>query len=325
MVKVTRRELLGAAGLGGAALFAPRCLLAAGFPEKDITFIVPYSAGGGFDLYVRALQPAMERALPNKVSVVPTNVPAGGGSRGITQLYRAKPDGYTIGIFNIPGMFILNEEQGSGAGYDIAKFTWLGAVGRDRYGLGVGWDSPIKSVADLKKLSQTRPVKFTSTGPQGTAYAATQIACELLGIKAQLITGYKGSIDYVLGAIRGDGDAVITALPVLRRMQNGKTLRMLAVFDETTDQGGVDNAVTLGQPELASLTLERLVGAPPGLAAAIAAVLSDALAKAVADPETVKWAETADAELGWEPPQRAAQILADQQKFFEKWKRFIVH
>src|SRR5665213_20647 len=238
-----RRDLLLAAGLAAPAFIAARSARADGeFPAKDIAFIIPYSAGGGFDNYVRAIAPVMERYLPHKVNVLPTNVPAGGGARGTNQLYRAKPDGYTIAIFNIPGMFVLQER--GGAEYDLAKVTWLGSIGRDHYGIGVGANSPIKSVADLKTLSATRPVKFTTTGPEATAYAATLIGTELLGIKAQMIGGYKGSNDYVVAAIRGDGDAVVTALPLLRRMQAGGELRLLATFEDHGTVPGADDATT---------------------------------------------------------------------------------
>ncbi len=306
-----------------ALLAAPSARAAGNFPEKDITFIIPYSAGGGFDNYVRAIATPMEKYLPHKVTVIPTNVPAGGGTRGTNQLYRAKPDGYTIAIFNIPGMFVL--QKSGDAGYDLGKVTWLGSIGRDHYGLGVGASLPLKSVADLKALSAQRPVKFTTTGPEATAYAATQIATELLGIKAQMIGGYKGSNEYVVAAIRGDGDAVITALPLLRRMQAGGELRILADFEDHSDIAGADDATTLKQPELSQIVLERLIGAPPGLPADIKAVLADALGKAVADPEVAAWAKKSDSELAWAPPDRATQILDAQAKFFEKWKKYLVH
>jgi tripartite-type tricarboxylate transporter receptor subunit TctC len=263
----------------------------------------------------------MEKHLPHKVTIIPTNVAAGGGTRGTNQLYRAKPDGYTIAIFNIPGMFVLQKRGGTE--YDLTKVTWLGSIGRDHYGIGVGANSPIKSVADLKKLSATRPVKFTTTGPEATAYAATLIGTELLGIKAQMIGGYKGSNDYVVAAIRGDGDAVITALPLLRRMQAGGELRIIADFQDHSTVPGADDATSLGQKELSDIVLERLIGAPPGLPADIKAILADALNKSVADPEVVAWAKKSDSELTWEPPERATQILAAQAQFFQKWKKFL--
>jgi tripartite-type tricarboxylate transporter receptor subunit TctC len=323
-----RRTFMMRAGVIGAGVIAPgilanrRARAAAGFPEKDITFIIPYGAGGGFDNYVRALAPVLERNLPHKVSVVPTNVPAGGGTRGTNQLYRAKPDGYTIAIFNIPGMFVLQER--GGADYDLNKVTWLGSIGRDHYGIGVGANSPVKSVADLKALSATRPVKFTTTGPEATAYAATLIGAELLGLKTQMIGGYKGSNDYVVAAIRGDGDAVVTALPLLRRMQAGGELRIIAEFQDHADLPGAADSTTLGQPELSSIVLERLIGAPPGLPADIKSILAEALQKSVADPEIVAWSKKSDSELTWEPPDRAAQILTEQTKFFVKWKKYLV-
>ena len=317
-----RRALLIGAGAIAPVLVLARFARAAGdFPAKDITFIIPYSAGGGFDNYVRALSPVMEKYLPHKVTIIPTNVAAGGGTRGTNELYRAKPNGYTIAIFNIPGMFVLQERGGTE--YDLAKVTWLGSIGRDHYGIGVAANSPIKSVADLKKLSATRPVKFTTTGPEATAYAATLIATELLGIKAKMIGGYKGSNDYVVAAIRGDGDAVITALPLLRRMQAGGELRIIADFQDHSSVPGADDATSLGQKELSDIVLERLIGAPPGLPADITAVLADALSKSVADPEVGAWAKKSDSELTWEPPVRAAQILAAQAQFFQKWKKFL--
>ena len=318
MQGLTRRDFLCAAGFAVPSLAMMQPSFAAGFPEKDISFIIPYSAGGGFDIYVRAIAPAMTNYLPRKVDIVPVNVAAGGGSRGAAQLYRAKPDGYTLGIFNIPGMFVLQKE--GDAGFDLSKVTWLGSMGRDDYGIAVGANSPIKSIADLKALSAARPVKFTATGPEGTAYAATLIGAKLLGLRAQLITGYKGSNDYVVAAIRGDGDAVVTALPLLRRMAAGDTLRIIATFEKHSSIPGAADATALGAPELSEIVLERLIGAPPRLPADIKATLATALAKAMADPQVVAWAKKTDITLQPQSPEGAAKILANQQKFYDKWK-----
>src|SRR5437588_8902325 len=114
MSGVSRRELLIGCGLAGPTLmFSRDAFSAAAFPAKNIQFIIPYAPGGGFDVYVRLIGPVMEKYLPNRVGIVPVNIAAGGGSRGVAQLYRAKPDGYTVGILNIPGMFILQQQQGT--------------------------------------------------------------------------------------------------------------------------------------------------------------------------------------------------------------------
>ncbi len=308
-----RRDLLVAA----PALLVARAATAA-FPDRDIAFVIPDGPGGGFDSYVRAIAPAMEAALPHKVNIVPTNVPGAGGARAASEIFRAKPDGTMIGIFNVPGITV-QQMRGAG-GFDLDKFTWLGRAGEDHYALAVGLNSPLQSVADLKALSQTRPLKFTSTGPAGTAYTATQIAAHLLGLRAQLITGYKGSSDYVVAAIRGDGDAVITALPLLRRMAAGKTLRILATFEAQGTVPGVPDAKALGQPELAQLAVERLVAGPPGLPEEIKATLARALSEGMKAPQVAAWAKTADADLSPATPEEAAAILRDQAAFVRKWQ-----
>src|ERR1700693_3743692 len=120
--RVTRRTFVLAAG-AAASLFAAD----ADFPSRNIDFIIPKAPGGGFDNLVRVIAPALEKYLPHKVNVVPDNIPAGGGGKGIGQLYRSRPDGYTIGAVDIPGSFILQERQG-GAGVDLNKITWICAV-----------------------------------------------------------------------------------------------------------------------------------------------------------------------------------------------------
>jgi tripartite-type tricarboxylate transporter receptor subunit TctC len=321
---------LGFPRLGFAIVFAlcgiasgllPTGAGAAGFPERDITFIIPNQVGGGFDAYVRAIAPVMEKYLPNKVNVVPLNVPAGGGAKGVSQLYRARPDGYTIGILNIPGLFIL---QARGGGYDLGKFTWLAGLGRDPYGLAVPWNSPIKSIADLKALSAMRPVKFTTTGPDGTAYGVTMVATELLGIKLQLITGYKGSSEYVAAAVRGDGDAVITNLPILERFEQGQSLRLIASFTTDGTRSDVPNATALGQPQLADIMVERMVAAPPNLPPDIKKILVEALDKAVKDPAVVAIFEKNGMGLSLQSPDDVAADVRSQANFFDKWRKYLV-
>ena len=102
---------------------------AAQYPERDIEIVVPFNAGGGFDSYVRALAPYLERHLPGDVRVIPRNVAGAGGRRGTTEVYRARPDGYTIGAFNLPGVLIPQLQQ-QRVGYDLSEVTWLADVER---------------------------------------------------------------------------------------------------------------------------------------------------------------------------------------------------
>jgi tripartite-type tricarboxylate transporter receptor subunit TctC len=327
MGSITRRSLIVSAGIAAPALLRSRFAAAASasnFPFKPIRFIIPYAPGGGFDVYVRMIAPVMEQFLPRKVAIIPLNVSGGGGARGVIQLYRARPDGYTLGIFNIPGVFILQQQQGSESAYDLEKFAWIGAMGEgEHYVLAVGVDSPLKSFDDLKALSAERPVKFSATGPEGTAYAATVIGTKLLGLRSQLITGYRSSADYVVAAIRGDSDAVIAGYPTAMRFVRGNQIRVLASFRKDAMPPGTPDATTLGQPDLDQIRIERVVGAPPGLPLELRSILSNALAKAVIDPKVVAWAKENDVVMLPKTAPQTAALVGQQRLFFEKWKSFL--
>src|SRR5690242_15826417 len=111
MTRLNRRDFMLLSGAAGLALTSPALGADADYPKKAITFIIPNGPGGNFDIFARVVSPALEKYLPHKVNIIPTNVAAGGGGKGMTQLYRARPDGYTIGIVNIPGAFMLQEQQ----------------------------------------------------------------------------------------------------------------------------------------------------------------------------------------------------------------------
>jgi tripartite-type tricarboxylate transporter receptor subunit TctC len=322
MANITRRDLIISAASATPVLAAPRLVNAApsDFPNKNIQFVIPYAPGGGFDIYVRVVTPVMEKYLPRKASIVPLNVASGAGSRGVAQAYRARPDGYTMTILNIPGMFILQAQQGTTA-FDLNRFTWIGAMGEgEKYFISVGANSPLKTFDDLKRLSAQRPVKLSVTGPEGTAYMAAVVGAQLMGLRTQLITGYRGSADYVVAAVRGDSDAVVAALPTTFRFRRGGQLRPLASFETKSSIPGIPDATSLGKPELDLIRVERLVAAPPGTPTEAVNVLSAALAKALVDPVVVKWAAENDVVMKPKTPQEAIAILNEQRAFFEKWK-----
>ena len=276
------RIALGAIALAIATTLAIPGAVAK-YPEKTITFIIPYSPGGGFDTYVRALVPVMEKRLG--VTVVPKNMPGAGGRKGAAFLYKSKPDGYRISIMNLPGKAIAAIKGGKkGVGYDLRKFTWLGQIASDSYVIAVAGKSKIKSIADLKKLGRT--IKTAGTGKGATSYVVSQIAANILGLKVKLVTGYKGSSGMSIAVIRGDTDIAFFAYRSYSKFAKSGDLRAIAALDEK-------GAAALGKPELSKLRIHRLVAAPPGLPADIKKTLEDALFASINDAGFKKWAKKA--------------------------------
>jgi len=151
-----------------------------------------------------------------------------------------------------------------------------------------------------------------------------EIATELLGIRLQLITGYKGSSEYVAAAVRGDGDAVITNLPILARFEAGQSLRLLATFTKDGTRPDVPNATALGQPQLADILVERMVAAPPNLRADVKKILVEALDKAVNDPAVIALSEKTGMGLALQSPDEVAADVHAQANFFDKWRKYLV-
>jgi tripartite-type tricarboxylate transporter receptor subunit TctC len=309
-----RRSLLAA---GSAAMLA--ACGARTTRRPDVDFIIPYAPGGGFDSYVRTVIPALQKQLG--VQVHPDNIDGAAGVRAANALYRSKPDGSVISIVNIPGTMIL--QQQGGLAFDLARLSWLANMGRDSYGLVVSASSPIRTIDDLRALGRKRVVQFPCVGPAGTAYSATKIGAHLLGIPNNLISGYKGTNDYVVAVMRGDGDAAVASLTALQAFREAGSIRMLCTFETKTSLPGVPDATTLGQPDLADIIQLRPIAAPPGLPDDLKSAYSKALVAAMRDPAVTAWAQKKHASLAPDDAKETARLLQEQAKFIARWKALI--
>jgi tripartite-type tricarboxylate transporter receptor subunit TctC len=258
------------------------------YPEKNIDFVIPFGTGGGFDRAVRLISPYLEQTLPKKVQVLPKNVPGAGGRKGTAQVYRAKPDGYSIVIVNVPGI-ALPGLTGEKIEYDVNKFTWIAGVGGSPYIAGVSTKSSIKSLDDVKKLGH--PAKCTSTGFGATAYAACQIVAKVVGFPLQMLGGYKGSAAYVLAVARGDGDLTLAPVIVMKKFIQAGEIRGIFTTEKTSSVPGVPTIASLGYKNLTGLGVDRYVLGPPGMSAAVTKTLSDSLVKAMNTPELAEKAK----------------------------------
>lgn len=315
-MSLTRRSLLAAAAMAGTT--APAW--AAGFPDKNVTFIIPYAPGGGFDAYVRAIVPAFEARLAGHHQVLPDNVVGAGGAKAANMIYRARPDGYTVSAINMPGLLIL-QMRGGAVGFDVMKLSWIGNMGRDPYGLVVSAKSPIHSIEELQALARKRPIKMPSTGTASTAYNATRIAGRLLDLNVQIIGGYRGTNDYLVGTIRGDGDAAIASLTAIDKFRKGGLVRVLAAFEPHSSIPGAADATTLKQPDLSKILQLRPVAGPPGIPKAVVHDLSTALYGAIKDPKVQAWAKQNDANLDPETAEATEALMREQATFLAAWRK----
>lgn len=275
------RIVIAGAGAAFAALAWTQPVAA--FPNKNITFIIPYSAGGGFDAYVRLISPYIEKYLPKKVKVIPKNMPGAGGRKGLAAGYRAKPDGHTLVLANMPGNAIA-PIMGKKVSYDLDKITWLAQLSTDYYLIGVAGKSPIKTLDDFLKKGRSGVIKMTVTGPGSTAYAVTKVMQSAVRFNGDMISGYKGTKDMTIGVIRGDADAAALPNTSTRKYIQAGDIRALFTTAPKSPWKGVPTAGELNLAEVDGLGIMRIAAAPPGLPKKIKDILESALLKAMADP-----------------------------------------
>ena len=154
-MRITRRVTLGA----GLASFAITGRALAAWPERPITLIVPYPAGGGTDIVARTLAPLMEREMRATINVV--NRAGGGGITGHEAIARAQPDGYTIGLITNDLSFYSHLGQSRLTHRDFAK---IGQTNEIVGGLTVKADAPYRKVSDVLDAIKTNPGRLRGTG-----------------------------------------------------------------------------------------------------------------------------------------------------------------
>ena len=200
------------------------------FKGKTVRIIVPFAAGGGYDIYSRIMGRHMGKYIPGNPVFVVENMTGAGGLIGINHVYKvAKPDGLTIGT-PIGTMFVDQLIGKPGIEFDGIKFEYIGAPAQDTQLLIVHKRTGIKTVEQW--LAHSAPVKFGSTGPGSANESIPKIAKEALNLPLQVVSGYKGSSVIRLAFNSGEVDGVANAWESMvstwpQELQNGEAVVLL--------------------------------------------------------------------------------------------------
>lgn len=314
MRNLATRTLLGALALCLAAGLSPAPAGAA-FPERNITLIVPFSPGGGYDSIARAIGRSMKKYLPEGVSVIVKNVTGAGGLRASVAVYRGKPDGYTIAHFQSSGMLGLQMLKGGGIGFDTAKYTWLARVGADPFGLFVSAKGPFKSIKDLQAAERiTWGVESIGVG----RWFGSFLAAKTFGIDFNVVAGYRGTGESLPALLRRDFD--VWAQPIDHPSVTpylGTDLLPVVQLDRKRPVNAPDVKTSYETGYDLYFSDLRAIGGPPGIPADRAKVLEDLLLKAMNDPEYVAWKKQSSIVLVAGPGSAVAEDLKYYQGLFE--------
>ena len=226
------RSVLACCAHIAAALVAVYALVgtahAQDFPNRPITLVVPYAAGGGNDAMARSAAERMSKVLGQQIII--ENRGGAGGSIATRQVARAEPDGYTL-VIGGTGTLAINPTLYSNVGYDPRKdFAPVGLIGTSALIILVNKDLPVKSVQELIALAKREPDKlnYASAGVGSGIHLGSVYFASEAGIKLTHIP-YKGSGPALTDLVGGHVAIYFSSMPpAIGLLKQGK-VRALAV------------------------------------------------------------------------------------------------
>ena len=276
---------------------------------KQVRWLVPFPPGGGYDIYSRLLEPFYQEKTGAEILI--ENSPGAGGIISANKLRESPPDGSTLGILNAPGLLVAALTGAGNVPHPATDFTILGRLVRNQAVWVTAGNSPFRSIEEVLAESKKRPIVFGISEVGSTTFASVAVATHLLGIQTAYISGFAGSRETSLAAIRGEVDlASFTFESILDRLETQDLRPILQISPKSIsphpllkdvsllcgNQGiAARRAMELGRDpyktEEDASALTRLIGsgllvaAPPGMEEGLFHCLEQSLYETLTDPQ----------------------------------------
>lgn len=286
------------------------------FPTNTIKLEITHAVGGTVDTAARSIAPYLAKQLG--VSVVPENVEGSGGRIARAKVFKDKADGYTILATGMPSAQ-LGQLLFDGS-YKTMDFTFLGNIyGGDSGVIYVNASSNIKTFADLQKLATSGQVNLATGGGFGSS---DQLLSLMLRKNANLphkFIPFNSDSEAVTAVLGNQVTGAFSSLSTVSRFKD--KVRILGVFADkrSSDWPDTPTFTELGYKDMISDSDISIVG-PPGMPEDVAKTLSDAIAKAAADPEFVAMAQKTGNTL---KPLNAADDKKEAQFIYDNLNKYL--
>jgi putative tricarboxylic transport membrane protein len=263
---------------------------AAEYPDRPVTGVVGYPAGGLADVTMRALAEGMKKKFPKGLAVV--SRPGAGGSIGASEVIRSRPDGYTLGILPISNLVIqpqvLELPYRTPDDYIpvINLVSWYPL-------LAVKADAPWKTAAELLAAARANPGKLRVGSPgEGTSSHLNLEELKRLSDANLTHVPFSGWAEGSPALLGGHIEALVAQPGEVRPLVEGKRLRVLGVFQPTRNANFPDAPCfkELGFPVHNGAWF--LLVLPNGTPPEIVRYVHDAAKAALDDPAFVVFAKT---------------------------------
>ncbi|MCC5465386.1 Bug family tripartite tricarboxylate transporter substrate binding protein [Pelosinus baikalensis] len=217
--------------MGGYAYMKNALVSASEYPNKPITMIVPYSAGGSIDMTARMIQKGMAKHFNQ--SVVILNKTGGAGTVGWNELAGSNPDGYTIGFTNIDITWQpLNDE---GRYNYVTALQPLAQTAAGSMVISVLTDQPWQNINDLIEYTKEHPgeIKYGHPGIGTTRHILGEMFIKATDVDIMQVPFSNGESEALAAFLGGHVKLLISSPALIKEFVKEGKVRVLAVSDET--------------------------------------------------------------------------------------------
>jgi tripartite-type tricarboxylate transporter receptor subunit TctC len=306
------------------ALFAAALLLLgtfanAAWPDRPIHIVLGFAPGGGSDILLRTITPALSEALGQPIVV--DNRPGAGGNIAMQVVAQAAPDGYTL-LMGTPGL-ATNPSLYPNLGFDpLRDFAPVALVGSVQNVLIVRPTLPVNSVAELVAYAKAHPGKlnYASPGAGTSLHLAGELFKASTGVKIEHVA-YKGGAQALNDVVSGQVDLMFNVLPSALPQIKAGTVRALAVTGTTRAATLADRPTMIeaGVPGYTAVTWNGIL-APAGTPHDVIARLNEALLRVLRTPEMGQRFAAIGQDVLVSSPEEFAGFLREETL---KWRRII--
>ncbi len=307
------RKTLGAGGLAVLATFSS--VAGAAWPEKPITVIVPWAAGGSTDILARVISERLTKSLGQPLVV--ENRSGASGNIGSNLVAKAKPDGYTLLVGSM-STHTMNQALYSSMPFDGVKdFTPIAKVALVTNTMVVNPSVPANNVAEFIQYAKAHPgeIAYASAGPGSTNHLSAAMFEKATGV-TMLHVPYRGGAPAVLDTVGNQTKLLFTAgTQSLPFVKDGK-LKLLAVTEDKRSPTLPDVPTVAETVPGYELTVWYGIFGPAGMPPELVNRLNKEINKALKEPEVVTKMESMAVQLvDSTPEQFAADLTRDAAKY----------
>ncbi len=308
-VPFTRRGVLAGGAATGALALAPGSAFAA-YPDRPVTVIVPWGAGGGTDATGRMIAALLEKRLGSTFNVV--NRTGGSGVVGHSAIATAEPDGYTLGLVTVE---IAMMHHVGLTELTSTDYTPLGLMNADSAGVTVSSESDYQDIASLAeaiKASEPGTFKASGTGQGGIWHLALIGWLLSMDLAPDHVTWVpsEGAAPALQDLVAGGVDLVTVSLAETKGMVDAGRAVNLALMAEERAPSHPDVPTLKESGGDFSLAAWRGICGPKGMDAEAADAISAALAEIAVDPEFVEFMNNRGFGIHYLDPAAHAEMMA---------------